>query len=397
MKFGKARKTSRLRRRLAAITVTAAMLLQMGATAQTEVAEVFCDEPDWNEAGLALLDLMEEYADDAEILAMLESFMERNMGELTGEMPEVVPYVEDEPRYCESIFEASAPNATIQNTGGVPGTTSCTMFRVLVFGTGANSTVTITGFNQQALVLPTVLDFPNATPVYLDSGAWLSSAPITQIAANAFGSTVFCRRVTSVTFGGNIAHIGANAFNGMSNLREIRFKRTNPPTVGANAFSNIGRPPIYIHAPLAVLEIYRSALNNTGLNTGNSARFRGLCRDGFESDRCTCLNTGNRCRFRLGHVTGITGNNNALSPHDGLQVERYLRGETNIIFANNRYDFDSFNAAMILHRSRDVFNSPRQIDADDIMRGLVGHCSWSGNTNGDCRRTQRCAANHCFS
>ncbi len=87
---------------------------------------------------------------------------------------------------------------------------------------------------------------------------------VTEIAAKAFYKN---KKLTRITIGKNIKKIGANAFNGASNLKNITIKTTKlkKKTVGKNAFKGIHKKA-KAKVPAKKLKSYKSVLKARGMN-----------------------------------------------------------------------------------------------------------------------------------
>jgi hypothetical protein len=380
------------------------MLLQMGATAQTEDAEVFCDEPDWNEGGLALLDIMEEYADDADFLAFLEDFMERTADELTGEMPEVVPYVVD---VEEEVFFAPAVvqeiktqwcdgNLEFNALSGIMPTSNAITVGDLRYEVAPNGTATVVGraTTNRVIVIPATVRIGNV------------DRTVRQISFSAFEAS----NITSVDIPATVTEIGAMAFGDCLNLTTVRFRGINTPDLLGMSVGLPGMPTFSfyvftgttniqrIHVPLGAIAThldnlpFKSGLSGVSL-FGARNRIVGICANSNNiNERCAC------CRFRIGHVTGNTANNNAITSTDALQITRYITGNMDNVIRPSGQDYraNSRNAALVTPVSRNSWTI-RQRDAEDILRSLIGLCSWvnSGLSNNRPPCTGVCPNGHC--
>jgi hypothetical protein len=324
-------------RKITALTLTAAIMLSASATAfaGTEVAEV---EPNWNTAGLRLQGLIEEHGGCSETLAMLEDFRAENFAELTGSMP------------------VATLNSGLVMQGEIMRMNLD--FGILSYRTMNSREVAIVGLRPLHQSYIGIVEIPSR----------IGSHDVIRIDANAF------------------------SFQNAMNVTAVRFERAGAMWFGVNSFANSSIT--MIQAPLGMLQSYHGWLtaDRAGVNF-NRVRLVGTCRQNLGTTRC--WHTG--CRYRIGHVTG--GNNGVVAVDDALQILRYLAGlDSAIRNANRQYNFDSLNASLILPATRDNSNvatrRPRENDAQDILRSLVGLCSWTNNTH--CR-TRPCAAGHCFS
>lgn len=79
---------------------------------------------------------------------------------------------------------------------------------------------------------------------------------VTKIAANACNGN---KKITSVSIGENVTSIGANAFYGCRNLKNITFQGTNVKKIGARAFQKTAKKATYA-IPRKVFAKYKKLL-----------------------------------------------------------------------------------------------------------------------------------------
>jgi hypothetical protein len=358
--------------KLLALTLTAALTLSMGSAAFAEVEA----EPDWNEAGLRLQDYMEEYADCPETLAMLEGFLERNYDDLVGEMPAVAE--EKEVVYTTGLADMPEPPMSVSKVAGLSAGVGIVpmnipTFAALTHRVESDGTVTITGV-ASGFMLGSWAVIPSS----------IGGRAVRGIAANAFNRV----GVSVVDIPASVTHIGANAFSDNVVLLTVMFRGTTPPqSIGANMVTASHEPRILV--PFGTMESYRTRFASAGYNvslTGTRNRIHGFCRNLIPQTAanhmwCTC------CAFRYGDVDG----NGSIAIGDALAVERYVkRLYPNVIqqSASAAVSINAHNAALATYASRRN-GVPRQADADNIYRFVVGLCSMVGP---QCRST----CSHCI-
>ena len=387
------RKSTKFKGKLLAASLAVSLLLSMSATAFAEV-ETVEDEPDWNEAGLRLQDYMDEYADDPEVLAMLEGFLERNFDDLVGEMPEAEEVeevvTEDEAEEVAEVVPtalALPPQGIVTPmnalfTGGTIGITPMSTTGVqlsadgkTVIGyTGPGGAVTIpngvtairySAFSRAQSI--TSISLPNGLLTIGDSAFEYTKITtltipdsVTFIGEGAFGS---CRELKTVVVGSKVNTIGAGAFGGCLELTSVTFRNPTPPIFEAigshkalsssNAVSTVTVPRgsqyaySYAYGPGGYHAISNAMSTNCSLHTAAS---------------CTC-------GYNLGCVSGGTKPVMA----DALAIQRYARNlYPNLIqqSQNGAVDKKAMSAALISKTARNL-NRPFEVDADVILNYLV--------------------------
>jgi hypothetical protein len=336
------------------MALTAALVVQMNTTAFAEEV-IICDEPDWNEAGLEILGLIDEYADEPIFVAFLERFMERNMDELTGDMPNVsyeeitAPTIvtEIKTQWCDgnpalNVLSGIAPMSVDRVC------VCCRRFLYSISGE-TNQNVRIVGLRDATAHTGTFTIPPTLTT---DSGG----RTVRTIDQYAFQGTFFSEVVIPAT----VSDIRVDAFPGLRFLTTVTFLGAAPPHVGNNSFrgtNNITR----INVPFRAIARYWN-----GTPTTNVQELRRL--DSLRPANVvicqTCEGRPCTCRHRLGDIRGATLNpGNRIEVQDALEILRHLTGQSSAIDNNP----NARQAALITPESIRL-GIIREADADAIIR-----------------------------
>ena len=340
------------------------MAVSMLATAGAEVSRAEQEaraEPAWNSAGVRLHELLEEYADNPEILAMLEDFKAQNLSELVGEIPvvDVQEFICEELRQevmdsfefvpftggnWEDKLSLVATSSGIAPMNALPGVACncCGEFKYVVNSDLNNTGVTINGRMRAAyrrVVIPTTIRAGNVTRT------------VTQIGDVAFSQT----DIYFVVIPKSVTTIGIGAFANCPSLTELYFLRETPPIFVWEPFMathNVKE----IWVPVGALQTYKDSLEK--VLDDSQARYIGRCRNGSNPERCKC------CQFRVGDVN----KNGTIDRDDADQISRYIIGLPNPIKGSNgKYNHDARNAAQVTNISR----TQNRITVDDSLAILA--------------------------
>jgi hypothetical protein len=386
-----ARKGKKWARGLLGLSLAGAMTFSMGATAFAEVET----EPDWNEAGLKLLDIMYEHKDDPLMTEFLLGFQRGNMDDLTGEMPvaEEVEEVEEvfgdfaaaddlaflpEPLMERAAFSGASLIAPMSSD---PVCDCCRRFRYTFTGTTATITGRGTNMPNSVNIPATIRRGTSTLTVRVigflafhnqQLGTVVISEGIQRIENDAFhGSTI-----TSVDIPSTVTNIGAGAFFNCESLSQVIFRRVNVPSMGMMAFgfNNI----TILRVPYESVRAYQDG-NMFSILAAGTNRFTGVrpfCRFDHTLRNCTC-------RFRPGDVNG----NREIDSGDSDQINLFLTNSPNSMIRRNDPGCNHLRAALVTPISR-ANGTPRVVDAQQILRFLVGLCSHVDGTQ--CSSTTCC-------
>jgi hypothetical protein len=374
------------------LALVAAMAFSMNVTSSAEVS-VAEREPDWNEAGLRLQELISENAECPDTLAMLRRFQVDVFDELTGEMPTVIATdVVDEVMAFEGqsalrdmtdvslrLNGISTMNATMNFTN-VP--CCCLRWEITV----TNGTVTIV--KPELIASNVSIEVPAQLRPHSTIAPGAAMSDVTRIAPNAFTARTG-ERFTSVTLPASITRVDSGAFANNSRITTVRFRGSILPTTlfGTGVFTGSNNIAEF-QVPLSFVQVYRERLNGAGVTVtlaGNAVRNRlvGLCRNTTGVNRnCLC------CAFRAGDTNGTDG----ITVQDALLILNYAAGGSNAPII--RDNWNSRNAALILPRSR-ANGQPREFDAEDILRALVSLCSHTNLNRPGVANVQPCTNPTC--
>lgn len=328
-------------KKVVSMLLSVAMILSMLVTATFTVSA----EEYWNEAGLKLQELMQEYADDPEIMELLELFRAEYIDELVGYNPNI--WTEDN----TPTIEKSLP--MVDFTPMLSTNIFANPFGVTPFSTPELNDGTfwfrVAGQQNQDVIITRLVN-PSLHTGALIIPPTILGRTVKRIGTNAFRNT----SITSVTIPATVDRIDQGAFENCTRLQTVTFLGQTPPVLDSLPWNIY---PVFRNSnAINRVNVPFGAIARYWNNVPELRRFNVICQ--------SCSRRPCRCQWRLGDVDGDW----TIQTRDAIQIIRYTTGlDSTIRCERGIYNVNALNAALITEDSIHN-NHPGVRDSIQIIR-----------------------------